>query len=95
LIAGLVFITGCEGQKCATGVIYDKETNEVLDNVLCKVLTGSQEQYSDSLGQYGVCNNFGGCVPRCHKIKVEYSKIGYKSQTLINPGKDKIYLEKE
>lgn len=95
IISGFVLITGCEGYTCATGVIYDSDTKAPLDSVLCKVLTGSDAQYSDSIGQYEVCNNFGGCVPKCPEIVVEYSKIGYLTKTLTNPNKEKIYLEKE
>ena len=95
IISGFVLIAGCEGYTCATGVIYDNATKEPLDSVLCKVLTGSYEQYSDSIGQYDVCNDFGGCFPKCPDIEVKYTKIGYKTKTLTNPKSDKIYLEKE
>ena len=91
----ITLFTGCEGYTCAYGYIYDSETVELLDSVLCKVLTGSEEQYSDSLGHYSVCNNFGGCVPKCPDIEVEFSKPGYKTKTLTNPAKNNIFLEKE
>ena len=42
----ITLFTGCEGYTCAYGYIYDSETVELLDSVLCKVLTGSEEQYS-------------------------------------------------
>lgn len=88
----LTSLTSCEGYSCGKGIIYDRQTNEPLDSVLCKVLTGSEIQYSDSLGHYEVCNPFGGCVPDCPDIVVEFSKNGYKPKKATNP-RD-VFLEK-
>jgi hypothetical protein len=91
----LIALNSCEGMKCATGFVYDAESNEPLDSVFCSALTGTDKQFSDSSGHYSVCNNFGGCVPHCPDIVVEYSKTGYKTKNITNPNKDNIYLEKE
>lgn len=85
-------LTSCEGYSCGEGVIYDKITEQPIDSVLCKVLTGSETQHSDSLGRYEVCNPFGGCVPDCPDIVVEFSKPGYRTTKVKNP-KD-IYLDR-
>jgi hypothetical protein len=51
IFVGLIPLEGCEGYTCAKGVIYNNATKEPLDSVLCKVMTGSEEQYSDNIGQ--------------------------------------------
>ncbi|WP_459686430.1 hypothetical protein [Viscerimonas tarda] len=89
----LVLLFGCEGYKCAIGTIYDSTTNQTIDSVKCVVLTGTETQFSDSIGKYSVCNDFGGCVPKCLDIQIEFSKTGYKTKIVINP--NNIYLEKE
>jgi hypothetical protein len=90
-----LFSYGCEGYRCAGGVISDSMTHKPLDSVLCKVVTGSNKVYSDSTGKYEVCNNFGGCVPKCPDIEVEFSKTGYLTKIIKNPNKDNIYLDKD
>jgi hypothetical protein len=91
----IIILNSCEGMRCAIGHVYDAESNKPLDRVFCIALTGTDKQYSDSTGHYSLCNNFGGCIPRCPDIEVEYSKTGYKTKKLTNPNKDNIYLEKE
>jgi len=94
LLFSCVFSIGCEGYNCAEGVVIDALSKEPLDSVFCNVITGSEEIYTDSSGIYDVCNNFGGCVPDCADIVVEFSKVGYKTIQLENPGTDSIYLER-
>jgi len=94
LISYYILFIGCEGYSCAEGVILDVTDKKLLDSVLCKVITGSEQLYTDSSGTYAVCNNFGGCIPDCLDIVVEFSKTGYKTIRLENPEKDSIYLEK-
>ena len=81
----VTLLASCEGYMCGEGIISDSQTNQPLDSVFCKVLTGEEIQYSDSLGHYGVCNRFGGCVPSCPDIVVEFSKAGYKTKKVTNP----------
>ena len=98
LIGGLLafflvtLFASCEGYRCAEGIIYDSQTIEPIDSVFCKVITGDETQYSDSLGFYDLCNPFGGCVPDCPDIVVEFSKTGYTTKKVTNPGD--IYLDK-
>ncbi|MCC8145527.1 MAG: hypothetical protein LIO93_03615 [Bacteroidales bacterium] len=94
LIITMLFIN-CNGYRCANGVIYDSTTKLPLDSVHCIVLTGNEEQFSDSLGRYSLCNSYSGCIPDCPDIEIEYSKKGYKTKRAINPGKENIYLDKE
>jgi len=95
LILGLTFLlTSCEGYRCADGTIYDSVTKEPIDSVQC-TLTNGFVQYSDSLGKYSICNPFGGCVPDCPDIIVEFSKIGYQTKIVTNPNKSDIFLDKE
>ena len=95
LIPIILLFIGCEGYRCAMGFVYDSKSHKVIDSVLCKVLTGTDVRYTDSTGYYIVCNNFGGCVPDCSDIEIEYSKPGYKTKKLTNPEKNDIFLEKE
>jgi hypothetical protein len=96
-IIGILFVIfySCEGYRCASGTIYDKETLHPLDSVKCNNLTSGNISFSDSLGFYDICNHFGGCVPDCPDIIIEYSKEGYTTITIKNPLRDNIYLEKE
>ena len=88
-----IFISACEGYRWAEGTIYDFDTKQPIDSVLCTVKSGRQKQYSDSLGKYYVHNPMGGCMPDCKDIIVEFSKIGYETQTVTNPSD--IFLKKE
>lgn len=92
----LVNLSSCEGMRCAEGTIYDKSTQKPLDSVQCKILTfDNRVMYSDSVGHYEVCNGFGGCVPDCSDIEIEFSKQGFKTTKIKNPDyKQAIYLEK-
>lgn len=96
IIAIISLSIGCEGFTCADGIVYDAETNMPLDSVLYKRLGHRPiEKYTDSTGTYDMCGIFGGCVPDCPDLSIEFSKPGYKSQSYRNPDKKDIYLEKE
>jgi len=97
VILGLIlFLGSCEGYRCADGTIYDSVTKEPIDSVKCTVISADRHvEYSDSLGKYSVCNPFGGCVPDCPDIIVEFSKAGYQTRTITNPNKSDILLDKE
>ena len=92
----LSFIYSCEGERCAKGTICDATTNQLIDSVKCEVERGMVIQFSDSIGQYFICNRFGGCVPKCPDIEVTFSKVGYQTITITNPKVGSIiYLERE
>ena len=88
--AGALFfiITGCiscEGQSCARGDVKDQTSNLAIDSVYVHVINGTQTMYTDSSGKFGVCGEFGSCMSGCKDIVIEFSKSGYKTQTLQNP----------
>jgi len=87
-------LTSCEGFRCAVGPVYDRQTYMPIDSVLCESLTSNQRAYTDTKGQFKVCNNFGGCVPKCSDIIVRFSKQGYLPLELKNPSKDTIFLSR-
>lgn len=93
-ISIFIFLESCEGYRCAEGTVVDKSTNHPLDSVLVEVKKGSQSMYTDTTGKFDVCNPFAGCVPKCKDIMVTFSKSGYKSIIIINPGrKEIVYME--
>jgi hypothetical protein len=94
LVPAMFFLESCEGYRCADGSVRDKSTNLPLDSVLVEVITGSNANaiYTDTTGKFNVCNGMGGCVPDCKDITVRFSKNGYKTSTLTNPGKETIVL---
>lgn len=94
LFAILVACAGCEGYSCGTGIVRDMATNLPIDSVRCAVLTGSQVIYTDSSGAFDVCNDFGGCVPKCKDITVEFSKPGYTTTKVENPYNQDILLSR-
>ena len=51
--------------------------------------------FSDSMGKYNVCGEWGHCYPHCPDITVQFSKIGYETQNVTNPDQSDIYLKKE
>ena len=82
--------------SCEGGFVYDSNSKIPIDSVLCEAITGSEKVYSDSIGAYKVCNEFGGCMFGCKDITVRFSKVGYKTTDVAEPGNaSKIYLEKE
>ena len=90
-----IFITSCEGYRCGTGMVLDKATNKPLDSVHCEVLTGVQAMYTDSTGKFDLCNRISGCVPDCLDLTIKFSKNGYKSFSITNPGDESIiYMER-
>jgi phage baseplate assembly protein gpV len=92
----MFLFTGCEGIVGYTGVIYDAQTEEPLDSVQCVIVAFRDRDfhtYSDSTGNYLVSTPLVGCVPNCGKYEVEFSKRGYKTQTIKAPAN--VYLEKE
>ncbi len=91
----LIGLSSCEGFRYAKGVVYESDTNIPIDSVLCKIVVGGTDQdYTDSVGQYYVRGRMGACWSSCEDIEVEYSKKGYITQKVKNPKKD-IYLEKK
>ena len=94
LILGILILSGCEGETCGDGIVYDSMTKLPLDSVLC-ASNGSDKIYTDSLGKYYLCGPFGGCMSGCPDVVIEFSKKGFKSQKVTNPNKSDIYLEKE
>jgi len=92
----MFLFTGCEGFVEYTGVIYDVQTNEPLDSVKCVMVAFKRDYlitYSDSVGNYQVGTPMVGCVPNCGEYEVEFSKRGYKTQTIKAP--TNVYLGKE
>jgi len=92
----LCLMYGCEGYRCADGIIRDSATNQPIDSVMCEAARGMGVEFSDSDGNYSICNRFGGCVPNCPDIEVTFSKVGYKTTTATNPKSGSvIYMEKD
>src|SRR5690606_40325289 len=86
LILGVVFsLFGCEGSKFGNGIVYDSSSSQPLDSVKYKRTDSDFIQYTDSLGKWAVEGPFGGCNPECMDFSVDFSKDGYKMQTLVNP----------
>ena len=92
-MAATVF-TGCEGYRCGDGQVLDRATNLPLDSVFVEAITGRQTMYTDSTGNFEVCNTISGCLPDCLDITVRFSKPGYATITVTNPEKATIYLQR-
>jgi hypothetical protein len=89
----LLITVGCEGYECSNGVVYDLVSKEPIDSVLC-VSNGRDNVYTDSFGRYDeICSPFGGCMPKCSELEIEFSKEGYKNHKETNQF-DTIYLER-
>lgn len=80
----LLLTVGCEGYECSHGAVYDLDTKMPIDSVLC-VSNGGENAYTDSFGRYDeVCSPFGGCMPKCSELEIEFSKEGYKNHKETN-----------
>lgn len=90
----LLFLMSCEGMNVAQGKIIDSTTNTSILGVKCRVLENDNFVYSDEQGEYYIEGPFGSCVRSCENMNVEYSKKGYKTKTILNPGNQTILLEK-
>ncbi len=90
----LLLLPGCEGYRCAKGVVRDKLTGQVLDSVLVNAISGDKQSYTGANGKFGICNPLGGCMAHCKDIMVEFSKAGYKTITLQNPA-DSVVVQLE
>jgi hypothetical protein len=98
VIFGFILIfNSCEGFRCAEGTIYDIDTRIPIDSVKCIVIGSHPDnvQFSDSIGKYNVCGNWGHCYPHCPDITVQFSKMGYETKIVTNPDKSDIYLKRE
>lgn len=87
--------SACEGYTMANGVVYDAETKLPLDSVCCKRIQDSHVEYTNTKGVYDMRSVFGGCLPDCPGLDVQFSKSGYVAQEYRNfNGKD-IYLKRQ
>ena len=88
-----LILMSCEGSECSTGVVIDSNTKEPIDSVLC-VSNGGDKVYTDSFGRFEeICSPFGGCMPKCSELEVEFSKEGYNNLKETDKF-DTIFLEK-
>ena len=95
LLLPVFILAGCEGSKCGEGIVADKQTGLPLDSVKCDVITGTYHIYTDSTGNFEICNPMGGCTFGCKDITIEFSKPGYKTVLKTNDAcNGTVYLEK-
>lgn len=89
-IAIFIIYCSCEGNREANGYVKDKITDKPIDSVFVNVLSGTDKTYTDTDGYYFVSNQFGGCVPECKDIDIEFSKEGYQTLKRTNPDQNEI-----
>lgn len=91
----LIFtLLSCEGEKGGKGLIFEKDTDILLDSVMYKCIETSEIKYTDSLGNWEMYGSFGSRVRDCPDFSVEFSKTGYVTKKVSNPDGN-IYLNKE
>jgi hypothetical protein len=85
-----IFTTSClgRGYRMSEGIVVDHQTGKPMAGVLCRVLSGSMTQLTDSTGKFYVHNDRGYCSDRhpCKDIVVEFSKTGYQTKVLQSAG---------
>jgi hypothetical protein len=85
--------TSCEGYNYADGIVLNNN-HLPEDSVLCKVVETSETVLTDQFGHYMLEGPFGSCMRKCEDMTVEYSKIGFQTKTIKNPGNENVYLSK-
>ena len=91
-----IFIS-CDKEVGIDGVVIDASTGERITGVNVKMTSeqGNREELTNLIGYFNTYKSFSCGLGNCNNdFNVEFSKIGYKKQTLKNPDKD-IYLEIE
>lgn len=75
--------------------MIDKTANWYLEGVLCKVVGGPQQVYTNAYGDFELSYRTGYCLFNCDDVLIEFSKAGYQTQTVkVDPGNNIIYMEK-
>lgn len=87
----LATLGGCEGRGCSAGTVVDALTGAPLADVRCRELAAREEVTTDATGAYRACSPIGGCGiaglgGHCPYPVVEFSKVGYATRTIENPG---------
>lgn len=96
LLIAFTLFTSCECNRTAKGQIIDEITQLPIDSVVVEGLTISfYKTLSDSTGNYFIATKTTGAVKGCPEYKVSYSKEGYQTKVVINPGERIIYLQPE
>lgn len=91
----LIFtLLSCEGEKGGKGMVFEKNTDILLDSVMYKCIETGEIKHTDSLGNWEIYGPFGGCVSECPDFSVEFSKTGYVTKKMDNPDGN-VYLDKE
>ncbi len=86
-------LTSCEDIIYGEGKIFDAQTLEPLDSVLCQ--NSRNEVFSDSSGFYDLSFGLVSCTFGCPDVEFTYSKNGYQTLVIDNPAKQDIFLWKE
>jgi hypothetical protein len=92
----LFIITGCERNYPDNSIVFDAKSKMPLDSVEYTDVGNAENNiyYTDSTGNYNT-ENIMICPSMCPELIVKFSKSGYKSQTIQDPSRRDVYLEKE
>ncbi|MDR2836885.1 MAG: hypothetical protein LBV69_11990 [Bacteroidales bacterium] len=96
VLLSMLILYSCEGERCANGTVMESKSQSVLKDVKCYNITSKEIIYTNENGQFSTCIHFLGFTRNEPDIIIEFSKYGYKTQTITNPVENSvIYLEKE
>ena len=91
-----LFLSGCDCVQHGNGVVLDATTNLPIDSVKIKRISKRESEwvfYSEKNGRFEASYISGGFWG-CPDLELEISKEGYRSQRVINPRNDTIYLSR-
>jgi hypothetical protein len=91
-----LFLSGCDCIQKGGGVVLDAATNLPIDSVKIRRMSKRESElafYSGKDGSFEARYISGG-LWGCPDLKLEISKEGYRSQRVVNPRNDTIYLSK-
>ena len=97
----MLLYCSCETMLTGNGTVYSDETGQPLDSALVQAFVSKvnpdvmAETYTDSTGSFSVRAGMVGCTPRCPDLVVRIAKPTYVAQTVTNPVKAAVYLQKE
>lgn len=85
LVTALLLLQACKCYRRTVGKKADKTTNQPIDSVFAELIQDQLKGYTETTGNFDVCEQFGSCVPYCKDIVVSFFKQGINQSLRKTP----------